>query len=79
MSVPDGADERDVLTAALEEQFQPLHNLDKLDALAQEIDGALLAVWGRSVSRRVFVHVAWHELLVALSNISPLTWLILVG
>jgi hypothetical protein len=45
VSVPDGADERDVLTAALEEQFQPLHNLDKLDALAQEIDGALLAVW----------------------------------
>ena len=45
LTIPDGVDERDVLTAALEEQFQPLHNLDKLDALAQEIDGVLLTVW----------------------------------
>jgi hypothetical protein len=45
VTITDGADERDALTPALEEQFQPLHNLDKLDALAQEIDGALLAVW----------------------------------
>lgn len=45
LTIPDGADEREVLAAALEEQFQPLHNLDKLDALAQEIDATLLTIW----------------------------------
>ena len=45
LTIPDGADEREVLAAALEEQFQPLHNLDKLDALAREIDAALLTMW----------------------------------
>ena len=45
LTIPDGADEREVLAAALEEQFQPLHNLDKLNALAQEIDAALLTMW----------------------------------
>jgi hypothetical protein len=45
LTIPDEADEREVLAAALEEQFQPLHNLDKLDALAQEIDTALLTIW----------------------------------
>jgi hypothetical protein len=45
LTIPDGADEREVLAAALEEQFQPLHNLDRLDALAQEIDQELLTIW----------------------------------
>jgi hypothetical protein len=45
VTIPDGADEWDVVNAAVEEQFQPLHNLDKLDALAQEIEGALLGIW----------------------------------
>ena len=45
VTIPDGADEWDVVNAAVEEKFQPLHDLDKLDALAKEIDVALLAIW----------------------------------
>ncbi|GLQ87323.1 hypothetical protein [Dyella flagellata] len=45
LEIPDGADEHDVLTAKLEEEFQPLHKLDKLDALAKTIDEALLLIW----------------------------------
>ena len=43
--VPEGVDPIDAVYASLKIEFQPLHNLQKLDSLAAEIDSALLPIW----------------------------------
>jgi hypothetical protein len=45
IDVPNGIDPVDHLYQLLDEEFQPLHDLDKLDQLAGQIDDALRPIW----------------------------------
>lgn len=45
IEVPEGIDPVDHLYGILEREFQPLHDIDKLDELSRQIDDAFLPIW----------------------------------
>lgn len=45
LDIPEGADPYDVLRGHLRDALFPLHQIDRLDTAAQEIDGGLRRLW----------------------------------